>query len=267
MRRLAAVLALIFLPLLINACASGPDVRPDEGTKFMTEDEETRFGHYVDAEVTNQFLALENKEITEAVSEIGQKLAKISHRPKLKHTFKVLNSSTINAFAAPGGYVYVTTGLLEELESRDELAAVLAHELGHVSGRHSVRALRSAKYANAALTVVGILAALGAAATGVPVAGDLTQAVGLITTMIVYQGYSRSYESQADRLGMLYARKAGFKPEAMMSVFKKFIKLRKEEGKKESLVILSSHPALEDRIKDAEEYLAKLKEGRGNETN
>ena len=266
MRRLAAVAGLVFLSLLVNSCASGPDVRPYEGTKFMSDDEEKRFGHYVDAEVTNQFLVLEKKEITEAVSEIGQSLAKVSHRPKLKHTFKVLNSSSINAFAAPGGYVYITTGLLEELESRDELAGVLAHELGHVSGRHSVRALRSARYANAALTVVSILAALGAAATGVPVAGDLTQAVGLVTTMIVFQGYSRSYESQADRLGMQYAMKAGYKPGAMLSVFKKFIKLRDEEGKKERLVVLSSHPALEDRIKAAEEYLAKLKEGRANET-
>ena len=121
--------ALLVLSLFLAACAGGPDVRPYEATGYMTEDEEVRFGHYVDAEVTHQFLVLDRKDITGAVNEIGQSLAKVSHRPELKYTFKVLNSSQVNAFAGPGGYLYVTTGLLAELGSKDELAAVLAHEI------------------------------------------------------------------------------------------------------------------------------------------
>ena len=249
---------LILILIVLAGCAGGPDIRPYEGTGYMTEDEERRLGYYVDAEVTNQFLTVRNKELIEAVAEIGNRLTAVSHRPNLKYSFKVLNSSMVNAFAGPGGYVYVTTGLLGELESRDELAAVLAHEIGHVTARHSIRALRSANIANTALTIIQIIAALGAAAAGVPATGDLATLTSYLTTLIIFQGYSRAYESQADRLGIQYMMRAGYNPRAMISVFEKFIRMREEEGNKEKLVILSSHPALEDRIKEAKDYIAKL---------
>lgn len=257
----SVLLSLLLVVLFLAGCAGAPDVRPGAATEYMTEEEEKRFGYFVDAEVTNLFLVAGRRQITEAVAQIGSDLAGVSHRPKLGFSFKVLNSSQINAFAGPGGYVYVTTGLLEVLESRDELAAVLAHELGHVSGRHSVRALRSANIAGTVLTIFDIIVALGAAAAGVPAAGDLVRATGFLTTMIIFQGYSRAYEAQADRLGIQYMKKAGYQPKAMISVFEKFIKLREEEGKKERLTILSSHPALEERIQQVKDYIARLDRG------
>jgi predicted Zn-dependent protease len=236
--------------LLLAACAGTPaDQAPQEGEKLLTEEEEIKFGYYVDQAITDEFIVLKNARLTGQIEVIGRRLVAVSHRSELPFTFRVLNDEMVNAFAGPGGFVYVTTGLLDIFESKDELAAVLAHEIGHVTAKHSLRALINAQRAQGALFIVNIVGALASAVTGAP-AGDLTNAVGYVTTLMVYQGYSRSFESQSDRLGLRYMSQAGFDPEAMVTVFEKFIKHEEEKDLKKAPTILSSHPGMEERIEE-----------------
>jgi predicted Zn-dependent protease len=233
-------------------------------SRYMSEEDEVRFGNYVDAVVTSQFPVCKDAELAEKVSALGNDLVKVSHRPHLKFTFKVLNTTTINAFAAPGGIVYVTTGLLDRLESRDELAAIIGHEIGHVCARHSVIEWYTAQRMQQLLTVIDIgllFANLPPVATiGGDLAGDFGRKVAALTAIIVYQGYSRSYESQADRLGAEYAYKADFNPQASIDVLNKFIAIQKEKGHDEELTILSSHPKTEERIKELQTFIEKIRE-------
>ena len=245
-----------------TACGPAADLTPAARTEYMTDAHERRFGHAVDAEITNFYPVVRgHPALVSVVEDVGRRLVKVSHRPELPYDFRVLNSADVNAFAGPGGYVYVTTGLLKTLDDVDELAAILAHEIAHVNGRHSVRALRSAQFAQAGIIFANILATLGAAATGVGAVGDLTFAAGYLTTLIVFQGYSRSYENQADRLGIHYMLQAGYQPEAMVRIFKRFIQIRDEEKEKRGLAILQSHPQLEDRIKEVEEMIRRERAG------
>lgn len=230
----------------------------------MSEEEEIEFGNYVDAVVTSEFPVLKDRELQEKISKLGHSLVAVSHRPHLKFTFKVLNTSTINAFAGPGGFIYVTTGLLDRLSSRDELASILGHEIGHVCARHSVKEWYNAKRIQNILTVIDvglIFANLPPIATiSSDLIGDFGKKVAALTAIIVYKGYSRVYEAQADRLGVEYAYKSGFDPEASIRVLRKLLEIKKEKGYGEELLILSSHPKTEDRIRDIEKFIKELRQ-------
>jgi predicted Zn-dependent protease len=243
---------LLALPLLL-ACASHPP-KPDgeENLEYLTEKEEIQFGNYVDEVVTSTYSILKDESLTRSVAGIGNGLASVSDRPHLPFTFKVINTTEINAFAGPGGYVYVTVGLLDILESREELAAVMAHEIGHVCERHSIRSWYTAQKISAVLAVVDIAAwvygAPPVAALGGDLIGDFTRIVANLTGLIVYRGYGRSWETKADELGLHYSSEAGYDPHSIVRVLERFLKLEEEKGEKIKLTILSSHPKTKDRI-------------------
>lgn len=251
-RYIATLLSLSTIFLL--SCASHlPKPDEEEKLKHLSEKDEIKFGNYVDAIVASQYPTLKDESLTQRVADIGNKLVAASDRSHLPFTFKVLNTTEVNAFAGPGGFVYVTIGLLDILEKKDELAAVLAHEIGHVCERHSVRSYYNAQKMKVVLTLVDI----AAMAAGVPpianlggdLIGDLSRIVANLTAMIISQGYSRSWETKADELGLLYSSNVGYDPQSFLSVLERFLKLEEEEGKKIKLTILSSHPKTEDRIK------------------
>lgn len=245
---------LSFSALFLLSCASCPP-KPDEEEKLphLSEKEEIKFGNYVDAVVASQYPTLKDESLTQKVADIGNRLVAVSDRCHLTFTFKILNTTEVNAFAGPGGFVYVTIGLLDILEKKDELAAILAHEIGHVCERHSVRSYYNAQKIKTVLTLVDI----AAMAAGVPplanlggdLIGDISRIVANLTAMIIFQGYSRSWETKADELGLLYSCKAGYNPQSFISVLERFLKLEEERGEKIKLTILSSHPKTEDRIK------------------
>ena len=240
--------------LFLLSCASHPP-KPDEEKKLqhLSEKDEIKFGNYVDAVVATQYPILRDEALTQKIADIGNKLVSVSDRQHLPFTFKVLNTTEVNAFAAPGGFVYVTIGLLDILEKKDELASVLAHEIGHVCERHSVRSYYNAQKIKTVLTLIDI----AAMAAGVPpvaniggdIIGDFGRIIANLTAVIIFQGYSRSWETRADELGLLYSFKAGYDPHSFVSVLERFIKLEEERGEKIKLTILSSHPKTEDRIK------------------
>lgn len=266
MKPRTGIIPLLFLFCLFLSCATtSSDLRPTEDSDYMSVEDEIKFGHYVDASIVSEFMKVEDPEICAAVNSIGQNLIKVCDRPDLKFTFKVLAASMVNAFAGPGGYVYVTTGLLDQLENRDELAAVLAHEIGHICARHQVRAYHNARRAQIGITLVDLagifLAGLPLGSIGSGLAGDLARAIGYMATMVVYQGYSRTYEYQADRLGVRYSYRAGYDHRSFIAVFNKFLKLEEEEKTGKSyldLTILRSHPKTGERIKVIEQVATEI---------
>lgn len=255
-------LALFFL----LSCASRPP-KPDEEEKLsrLSERDEIKFGNYVDAVVATRYPALKDESLTQKVAEIGNNLTSVSNRPNLPFTFKILNTTEVNAFAAPGGYVYITVGLLDTLEKKDELAAVLAHEIGHVCERHSIRSWYTAQKINTVLTLIDIAAMIyGAppvASVGGDLIGDFGRIVANLTAVIISQGYSRSWETRADELGLLYSSKAGYDSKSFVSVLERFLKLEEEKGEKIKMTILSSHPKTEDRIKHVKLLIEQMEGG------
>jgi predicted Zn-dependent protease len=204
-RRVLAPAAL----LLAAGCATNP-VTGDQDIVFMSEADEIALGRQVDAEVRRQYQVYPDRELQEYVQQIGRRLAANSHRPQLQYTFTVLDSAEVNAFALPGGHIFITRGLMAYLNSEAQLAAVLGHEIGHVTARHAVRQ-------HSATQLAGIGAALGAAllpALGQPGGSELT---GLLGNALL-RGYGREHELEADRLGTEYLARSAYEPDAMLQV-------------------------------------------------
>ena len=254
------------LLLLVGCASSSKEIKPDVEAQLMSEEDEIKFGYYVDAVVCDEFPVLKKERLNKQVAAVGNSLVKQSLRPNLKFTFKILNSSTVNAFSGPGGFVYITVGLLDKLESKDELAAVLGHEIGHCCARHSIKSWKSAQKISRVLNVFDLAAIIAGippvAGAGGRIIGNVVESAAQLTSMIIYQGYSRSYEYQADELGLQEMYKAGYNPEAMINLFEKFLKLREEGGKGKGLLILSSHPYVEDRIQHAQKFIKQLEVGK-----
>jgi predicted Zn-dependent protease len=198
----------IFSATVISAALASCAGNPTGGANFvlMSENTEIEKGRELHQEMLQQNQIYEDPELQAYVEKVGKKMAAISHRPELEYVFTIIDSPDINAFALPGGFVYVNRGLLTYLNSEAQLAAVLGHEIGHITARHAVRqqtAARSASAASIALIFV----------TGV----DLRETTSLISGALI-SGYGRDMELEADSLGAEYLYNAGYSPLAMVEV-------------------------------------------------
>ncbi|MBM2829157.1 MAG: hypothetical protein HW408_1689, partial [Actinobacteria bacterium] len=194
-----------FLALLIYSCAVNPVTGKSElSIVSFSEEEEVALGSkaYSPA-VQQQGGFYRDRELEEYVQSVGTRVARTSHRPGLNYRYRVLNSSVPNAFALPGGFIVINRGLLVHLSSEAELAAVLGHETGHVTAKHSLAGYQRALAANLLLTGVSVAAG---GKTGV-------MEVSSITTSLLENGFSRDQEREADWLGIDYMVKAGYSPE------------------------------------------------------
>jgi len=222
----------------------------------MSEKKEIEIGRQMHEEILAGMRLYENPAIVEYVNRIGQELARVSDRPGLEYTFTVLDSPDINAFATPGGFVYINRGLLAYLDSEAELAAVLSHEIAHITERHASRQDWMAKTSSVGATVLGVLAAIqtGSGAVG-GVAQDAASSMG--TAMV--RGYGRDMELEADREGAKFMHSAGYDPMSMIDVLgvlkdqESFMRARaKAEGKKPVGYhgVFSTHPRNDQRLKE-----------------
>lgn len=192
------------------ACLSGCAVNPVTGKSdfvMMSEQDELKLGSQAYKQVLEQYPIYQDEKLRAYVQQVGERVASHSHRSNLQYQFTVVDSPDINAFALPGGYIFINRGLLAYLNSEAELAAVLGHEVGHVTARHSVRQQSQAQ----AWNILGQAVAIG---TGVGAAGDLTNVLG----SAVVTGYGRDMELEADGLGAQYLARSGYDPEAMIEV-------------------------------------------------
>ena len=215
--------------LLTASCAQNP-VTGKTDFVVVSEEQELRMGRAYDQQIKKESplydhrpvdkktgsavnppgLAVSAPGLAAYVEGIGQRLARHSHRAGLEYRFTVLDSPEVNAFALPGGFIYVTRGILAYLNSEAELAAVLGHEIGHVTARHSVRQMSAEQGANIGLTIASIF-----------VPGLRNQAAGNLTNLAagaLLSGYGREHELEADRLGAEYLARSGYSPQAMISV-------------------------------------------------
>jgi len=203
--RVAAMLAAAAL----TNCAQNP-VTGNPNLVLVTESQEIAIGKREDTNVRKQYGVYDDAQLQQYVNEIGQRLAKVSHRSGLDYRFLVMDSPDVNAFALPGGYIYITRGILAYLNSEAELAGVLGHEIGHVTARHSVQQLSAHTAANVGVTVLQIF---------VPQAGSMlgSNVINILGGALL-SGYGREHELEADRLGAEYLARTGYDPQAMVKV-------------------------------------------------
>lgn len=196
------------LVLLLAGCATNP-VTGDQDFVLMSEQQELALGaQYHEKLMEQQYDIYDDPELQDYTSRLGQRLARESHRPGIDYTFTVVDSPQVNAFALPGGYIYMTRGIMAYFNSEAEFAGVLGHELGHVTARHSVRQQSAA---TASSFLGNILLATTDAGAG---AANLFQTVQLAAI----RGYGREQELEADRLGAEYLARTGYDPEEMLGV-------------------------------------------------
>ena len=238
--------------LLVALAGGGCSVNPATGessfTGFMTLDEEKRVGREEHPKILQQFGgAYDDPALRRYVTGIGKNLAARSELPNLKFTFTILNSEQVNAFALPGGYVYVTRGLLALAGSEAELAGVMAHEIGHVTARHSAR-----RYSRS--VAFGLGAAVLGAVTGSRAANDLAR----LGSGLYLKSYSRSQEFEADSLGVRYLSRSAYHTDAMatflttMQGHSKFqSRLVGAKARKAPSDLFSTHPRTLDRVRRA----------------
>lgn len=203
-RRLAAS-ATVFL---LAACAVNPATGRRE-LMLVSESQEIAMGRESDPQVVASYGLVDDPELQEYVSEIGQRLAADSERPDLPWTFRVVDDPIVNAFALPGGFIYVTRGILAHFDSEAELAGVLGHEIGHVTARHS-----ASQMSRQQLQQLGV----GVGMVFSETFRDYGQ-LAMAGMQIMNLSYSRDDESESDRLGLRYMTREGYDPEEMIGVF------------------------------------------------
>ena len=249
------ILVTLVMSLGLGACATNP-VTGKQDFVTISEAEEITQGKRYHEVITATYGIYDDPALQQYVNRIGQELAAKSHRANLKFTFTVLDSPDINAFALPGGYVYVTRGIMAYLGSEAELAGVIGHEIGHVTARHSVRQ-QGGQFAS------NIFSILIAATTGDQSLTNLSQqlSTGLI------RGYGRDHELEADRLGAEYLHIAGYDPENMLEVigvlkdqevYEKALAAKENRQPNIYHGVFATHPRNDDRLKTVVRKAKKL---------
>lgn len=213
---------------------------------LISTEEEVQMGKELSAEVEKEFTIYDNATVTGYVQSVGDKVVRVCDRRDIEYHFAVIAKDEVNAFAMPGGYVYVYTGLMKTLDDEAQLAAVLAHEVGHVTARHSTERLTK-------IYGYQVLASL--------ILGDNPNFwAGLVADIFSTTGmlaYSRQNEYEADRLGLTYANAAGYDPDGMTELLGKLVGM--EERQPSQLEEwLSTHPPTAERMGQVEGLIAGL---------
>jgi predicted Zn-dependent protease len=230
------------------SCATNP-VTGKKQLALISESQEIAMGREADKEIASSYGLYPDAALQQYVQDIGASIASRTERPNLPWTFRVVDDAAVNAFALPGGFVYVTRGILTYLNSEAELAAILGHEIGHVTARHSVTQISQQQLAQVGLAAGTIVSPTVARF------GNLAQ-TGL---GMLFLKFSRSDESEADRLGLRYMLSGGYDPRKMVDVFRMLEGVSAQAGAAGRLPQwLSSHPDPENREAWASQAVASL---------
>jgi predicted Zn-dependent protease len=244
-KKIAAYIVISVVLFLISCTTTGPG--GDKSFVILPTSAEISIGQGMAEEVAKTEKKLPDEQWQSYLNEVGQKIVKVCDRQDLEYTFTVIESDQINAFAAPGGYVYFYTGLLREMKTEAEMAAVMAHEISHVVARHSAKQIQTSMGAQLAYALV-----FGGKEQSQ--ARDLAVNLGMALAM---SGYSRDMEREADKFGGIYMVKAGYNPNGMVSMLETLARLGGSGGSSFEQ-LLSSHPDTQERIKNAKKEVTEL---------
>jgi len=248
--RLTAVFLLCF-----SLFAADKKKDPDEignrdvgkGVNFYSLEKEIALGKGLAQEVERQAKIIDDPVIAEYVNRVGQNLVRNSDA-KVPFTIKVIDTEEVNAFALPGGFFFVNSGLVLKAESEAELAGVMSHEIAHVAARHGTRQATRGEIAQ--LATIPLIFMGGWTGYGIRQAASVAIPVGFLS-------FSRGFESEADMLGLQYMYKSGYDPEAFVDFFEKIQSMEKKKPGTMSKVF-STHPMTEDRIQTAQKNIQEL---------
>ncbi|WP_293347019.1 MULTISPECIES: M48 family metallopeptidase [unclassified Microcoleus] len=194
----------------------------------MSDRQEVAVGRQINQQLTNREFRIDRDRATTAyINRIGQRLAQESDRPDIPYTFQVIDDNNINAFATMGGFVYVNKGLMAAADNEAELASVIAHEIGHISARHSIKQMRQMAIASGVASATGLSG---------------SRAVQIGVELALRRPHSRQAEYEADQLGLQTMGRSGYAQSGMVDFMKKLL------NKPSPPSILSTHPATSDRI-------------------
>jgi len=249
---LAKMLLGFYSLFLLTSCSINP-ATGEANFVTMSEAREKEIGAEEHQKVIDSMPLYEDEKLLAYVVKVGNKVAKAGDRPDLEYTYTIIDSPEINAFALPGGYVYVNRGLLTYTNSEAELAAVLGHEIAHITARHAVQQNARTGLANVASTVGGFVAAV---ATGSGFIGSQISQISSIWAQAGLSGYGREAELEADTLGAEYLYDAGYDPEAMIGVI---TALKNQEDFKRRVTgqgggyhgLFATHPRNDTRLQQA----------------
>ncbi len=244
-QKLRVVPFLIVAALFLSCATTGPGGK--KSFVIIPSSQEVAIGAGMAEEVEKAEKALQDSSWQAYLNEVGQTIVAVCDRTDIVYHFTVIESDQVNAFAAPGGYVYFYTGLLRRMDNEAEMAAVLAHEISHVVARHGVKRLQAALGAGLAYELVFGSDPSAAVETAIQVGMGL-----------VFSGYSRDNEREADRFGIHYMVQAGYDPNGAIGMFEKLAALGGEGYSNVFEQLAASHPETQERIANARAQIVEM---------
>lgn len=242
-KRFFYIFAIFISAHALSGCSTNPATGENQFTALMSPQQEVQVGAQEHIKILKQFGVYKDKELQNYVSNVGKKVVQYTERPEVEYKFFLLDSPVVNAFALPGGYIYITRGLLALANSEAEMASVLAHETGHITARHSAE-----RYSRSVVTSLGAMILSSAVGSA-----GVSEALGVGSSLYL-SSYSRGQESQADSLGIRYLSRSGYTPTGM-SAFLTNLQAEtalqaKIDDKKSSPAAsyFSTHPATAERV-------------------
>ncbi|MDD5692558.1 MAG: Maf family nucleotide pyrophosphatase [Candidatus Omnitrophica bacterium] len=236
--------ALVATFFILTGCSTEYNlVTKQEEKYYYSTDKEVQMGKAIDRQVANEYKFAADPLQIKRVQDIGARIAAVSDRKEIDYHFQVLEDDTVNAVSLPGGYVYVNTGLLDKVSNDDELACILAHEVGHIVARHSIKKLQAMQ----SYSLLRLLVAVS------PASGDIGTAADSAFTQFLL-GYGREDELLADQLGARYARLAGYDPRGMITFLNKLQDMHRRMPPTERSYY-KTHPYVPDRIRVVKQEL------------
>ena len=243
-RRLAALTAAGLTALTITSCATNPATGQSQ-LALVSESQEIQMGQQAAQQVQQTMGYVDDPGLQQYVSSIGMKIAKSTERPQLPWEFHVVNDPSVNAFALPGGFIFVTRGLITHITNEAQLASVLGHEIGHVTARHSVQAISRQELFGGILAIGEVLS---------PTVAKYGQIAGAGLSLLFLK-YSRDQESQADQLGFRYALQNGYDVRQMVDLFQMLNRVSQASGGSQLPQWLETHPDPGNRIQATQQRL------------
>lgn len=240
---LSLFICLMVLPL--SGCTTLNAATGRQELIFISTDTEVGMGKSFNEQLSQQYHFSQNKAKVERLQRIGQRIARVSDRQDFEYHFTLIDADDLNAFTVPGGYIYFYEGLFDKLSTDDEIAAVLAHEVGHCAAKHTVKKFQAA-------LGYDFIAKLVLSRIGNDVVRQLASVGGGFIANVAMSAYSRQDEFEADHLGIKYLRLAGYRVDAMIQTFEI---LKANSKGPEPPGFLRTHPHLDDRIKAVEKEI------------